>query len=373
MRGVFLYDRAIDSRKPTGVDKKVLNQIKAFNEAGLNCSLYPLEKNERSKGKIDLILRRIPWGNVDPAWTYHDTFDTVDYIYFRKPSYLTVHLRQTLKKIKQRNKNVKIVMEIPTYPYDNEYSGMKDLPFLLKDRYNRRLLHGCIDHIFFIADQGHASLFGIPASRIINGIDLSIIPIRIPIIDDVIDICAVAKFSQWHGYERLLLGMKKYYATGGHREFKLHMVGDGPELPYYKNMSEDPLIRDRVIFYGSLHGKALEDIYDQADLGACSLGFYKSGAQVSSILKSREYLAKGLPMITGCTTDILDEHVSDFYIEYPNDSSPLDFTKILSFYDAKYQNMHTVKRLALDMRSYAEERVAIGITMQPIIKYILSA
>ena len=201
-----------------------------------------------------------------------------------------------------------------------------------------------------------------PAVRIVNGIDPDAISLRQPVVDDVIDLCCVAMFNKWHGYERLLNGLIDYYEKGGQREFKVHMVGEGSELPEYQRIARHPLLNNRVVFYGRLSGTDLDSVYDVADMGVTSLACYLSGIQVGSFLKSREYLLKGMPMVTGCPIDILDKDATWLYLEFANDDLPLDMDRVVRFFDNTQESEITCS----DIRQFAEAKVAISVTMKPI-------
>jgi len=373
MKGFFIYNSPIDQDKPTGVDKKVLAQIGAFQSSGLDCQMYLLEQssgNSGMDGMLRALIRRLPFSNLDPKWQYDDSFDDIDFLYFRKPSYLTQPFRQMLVHLRRRNPKAKVVMEIPTYPYDQEYkAGLWEKPFIWKDQYNRLRLWHLIDCIVIVSEKGLDSVFGIPAVRMINGIDINSFAVRHPVENTSIDLCAVAMFSKWHGYDRLLKGLINYYQEGGPRDIIIHFAGDGPELASYRHLASHRLLENRVKFYGHVTGQDLETVYNIADFGVTSLGAYRVGINVGSFLKSRDYLAKGLPMITGCPIDVLDSSFP-YYFEFPNDDTPIDFKQIVDMYDKIYSQNKPASAIAKSIRTYAEGKVDIRATMKPIIEYL---
>ena len=223
-----------------------------------------------------------------------------------------------LSLLKQRNPKAKVLMEIPTYPYDREFLKVwHDLPFLWKDRYNRKRLSKLIDRLVVVGEYAEQTLFGIPIIQIVNGVDLGSLQERTPSNDSRIDLCAIATFAPWHGYDRLIAGLVNYYQSGGMRNIRMHMVGNGPELEKYRLMAKNPSVSERIIFYGSMSGTALDQIYNDADFGVCSLGMYRKGFEYTSELKSREYLAKGLPIIVGCRVDVLDARTCRYLVDIP--------------------------------------------------------
>ena len=101
--------------------------------------------------------------------------------------------------------------------------------------------------------------------------------------------------------------MGEYYKNGGTREAVFHLVGDGSELPLYKKLVEEYGLERRVRFYGFLSGEPLSQVYNRADIAVSCLGMYRKGMDRESSLKSREYSARGLPIIAVSPVDIFPE------------------------------------------------------------------
>lgn len=369
MKGLFLYDHPIPEQGKTGVDKKVENQIKVMRAAGLDCSFYFWDDAPRP---LQALSSRLPWGGGIPAWRYDAAFERADFLYFRKPSFLSPDMLRVLKKVKRSNPCVTVVMEIPTYPYDTEMMGFwKDRPFLWKDRFFRKRLRGAVDYLAVIGDRAYQTLFGLPVINFKNGLDMASVPMRDPAPDGVIDVGAVAMFAPWHGYERLLEGMKAYYRAGGKRQFLLHLAGEGREKAGYEALARDEALKDRVVFYGLMGGERLRALYDRLDIGVCSLGMYKKGNNFTGILKAREYLAKGLPMVATAPFDLTQAN-PDFYFECPNTAEPVDFFKLEAFYDALHQTAEQPMETAKQMRALAEQTIDMRVTFAPVIECLLS-
>ena len=67
-------------------------------------------------------------------------------------------------------------MEIPTYPYDQEYVLSKRKIQLLIDKCFRKQLAKYLDRI--ITFSNYKTIFGIPTLQISNGIDFKDIPVK---------------------------------------------------------------------------------------------------------------------------------------------------------------------------------------------------
>ncbi len=73
------------------------------------------------------------------------------------------------------------------------------------------------------------TIFQVPTIQISNGIDAKAISIRQKVAaDENIHLIGVATLSFWHGYDRVIEGLHKYYKNGNpnRKELFFHIVGD---------------------------------------------------------------------------------------------------------------------------------------------------
>ena len=371
MKGVFIYNKKIGD-KPTGIDKKVLWQVEALTSQGLDCQL--LELYDKHCGKIGkllgMILARLPFGNAEPKVTWNKQYKGIDFLYFRRPDAMSFAWLSLLKKIKEENPQIKIIMEIPNYPYDDELSYKLVNKFLLiKDKMYRNKLKLYVDRIAVQNDV--SEIFGIKTIVFTNGIKIDDIEIRKPKKkdDDCINICAVASLEPWQGYERIIKGLNQYRQKNGNRKIKVNIIGSGSEKTKYEELIRSYDLTNSINLLGRMSGKELDKYYNEADLALDAFGRYKTGNMLSTSLKSREYLAKGLPIITGCKTDVLVEGFP-YFLEVENNDSDVDFNKIVEFYDCIYANGKSAEGIAADIRQYARTTCDISVMVEPVVSYI---
>jgi glycosyltransferase involved in cell wall biosynthesis len=294
-----------------------------------------------------------------------------DFVYIRKTTIDRGFVR-FLTTIKQKFPNCRVLIELFTYPYDkDEFARWNTWVYYGKDKYNRNRLGGLVDR--FVTYSVDEEIFGIKTIRTMNGIDVAATRQVVPEenrTDEAIHMIAVAYMQAHHGYERLIQGLADYYAQGGERNVIFHLVGDGPEKRGYEEMVQRFGLQEHVKFYPSTQGEALDRLYDHADLAVSSLGCYKRGVNRLSALKTRECLAKGLPMVTGCDIDVLMGTDFPYYIQFPNDESPIAVDRIVKFYDATIAPQDRAE-LIRTIREFARRTVDMSAAMQPIVDYIL--
>ena len=337
-KGIFIVYSNFTGENNTGIQKKIDLQIAALNENGLQCEKHIVDIKDNDVATK--LFSRLPFTNVAPTWKWNQIYENIDFIYFRRPHFINGYLIKILKKIKKKNPFCKIVLEIPTYPYDKEIvyrskCSFLNFPFLIKDRFWRKRLKKAVDCVTFVND-GYTEWCGLKVITISNGIRVDDYPLKKQsnYRTNVINLIAVAFFKEWHGYERLLFGLADYLQKEKNGKYKvnIHFVGDGSELDRYKTIVDDNNLQKYVFFHGLLTGDQLDEMYDCCDFGLCSFGAYKKNIFLSKELKSREYLSRGLPIISGVHLDVFDKGFK-YYLEFENNDSVVDFDKIINFYE----------------------------------------
>lgn len=368
MRGFYLHYHNLEDKglKKTGIDRKVESQIKAINDGGIKCEFLFCKQPESTS---DLVKSCLPFFSDGIDWPNPEKLKDVDFLYIRRPRFASKELVAFLSAFRAINSKAKIIYEIPTYPYDAEMSSPKYLPALYKDRINRAMLKEYVD---IVADlSGADEIFGIETIRITNGVDLDAVRIRTPTHDGHrVNIMIAASFEPWHGVDRFVRGMADYYASGGQRDLVLHLAGAGTRLASLKKLVEDLSLVDHVIFHGYLSSEELDDLYDMCDLGIECLGIHRRDSSLhSASIKSREYLAKGLPFITSSVIDVFEDEPQDFSKFIEATDSPVSIEEVLDFHDTLYDR-ETPEELAERMRRFAEETVSMKKAFENVVSFL---
>ena len=90
----------------------------------------------------------------------------------------------------------------------------------------------------------------------------------------------------------------------GNRKIVLHIVGTGSGQQKLNEMIKEMNLNENVVMHGFKTGTELDAIYNKCHLGLISLATQDKDIYIHSTLKSREYLAKGLPTIATGITDV---------------------------------------------------------------------
>ena len=364
MIGYYIHNQQKDG---SGVSKKIDAQMKVFKE---HFDMRELILDKKKETKIQRkfrqkILRK------KPKMLYNEAFlklDEPDFVYIRK-QILDADFLEFLKKIKKEFPKCKILMEVPTYPYWNEYPKNKLGERIIEEE--KKIIPQLKGVIDLIVDVGNEKeLFGITTIKINNGVD----PDQVKISEkkektDDINLITVAKFREAHGYERIIESLSDYYRREGTRNILLHIVGEGSELEYYKSLAQNEYCKNRVLFYGYKTGEELEKIYNLADIGLGFFGQYKTGGHYVSAIKCAEYLMRGLPIVSAVDESYLLGLKGESYLGFPDDKSAIDMNEIVKFYDDVYSDID-MDAVHVKTRDKALGLVSVSIVMKPIVEWL---
>lgn len=351
----------------TGVDRKVQSQIKAFNDSGLNCKFifcpYPERRWKRGLGSL-------PGFSDETKWPDIDLLGRPSYLYIRRPIFSSKEFINFLRMFKLKNPCAKVIMEIPSYPYDNEYQSPELYFALKKDKKYRNQWKNYVD---YIADlSGEKEIFSIQTLSIINGVDINSLKTRKPSFnhEGPIHFIFSAFFGPWHGCDLLLRGLSDYYDKNGDREVIIHLAGGGNLLDQIRRQIKELNLSSSVVLHGALSQGELDMLFDQCTIAVGSLGLHRRSQNCrDSSLKTREYLAKGTPFIYAGSIDVFETDPVDFCLQFPSIEQPVDFFKVIDFHDSLYKAEEETE-LIQRVRKYAEKHVSMDAAMANVIEIL---
>ena len=180
----------------------------------------------------------------------------------------------------------------------------------LKARYHlatRKLLLNAVDGFVGVGEEISElyRAYGKPVASIGNGFDLNGIVPRKPPKNERAQLIFVGTAGQaWHGVDKLVTVADRF------SDMDFHIVGAQIER-----------VPKNFVIHGLLDREQLLQLYSKVDCGIGSLALHRNNMSEASPLKSREYLAHGLPVIGAYRdSDITD---CDFFLRIANTESGL--------------------------------------------------
>jgi len=354
----------------TGVMKKVISQISELRALGMESELLILNENlpESLPKEIDIRFKKTkaaPYKNFwekirsssDIAQTIGEEIkssgrDTVLYIRGNLPT-------PKMVRILRKQRKCRVIFELQSFAErEAALRGSWETVLAMK-LFNGKVLRYA-DGIVGVTNEIALHYFKMSKRRDLpylvngNGIDVNSVPIRTPPPFDGknLDLLCLAQVAKWHGLDRLIKGMAEYK---GDVNVRLHIVGDGSEVPNLKRLVADLKLENSVAFHGFKTGKELDGFFDKCHIAVGSLGVHRNGnnRKESSTLKAREYCARGIPFIYEIEDPEITNKIPEFVLKFPSDESPVEIHRIVEYAFDVLPNVG----YTYEMRKFAEDNL----------------
>jgi glycosyltransferase involved in cell wall biosynthesis len=348
MRAIFIAYSTFDQTK--GISKKIQTQVEALRKNGLSIELcHYLEDNGCRYWAIDgSPIAKIGSGiNAYLRYLYYlkpvEEYilkNKIELVYLRYVHNATPWMLSFFKNLKRHG--VKIIMEIPTFPYDGEYTNCKmwlKLPIAL-EHYSRNKFHKYVD--FIVTFSNDKSIFKVPTINLSNAIDFKSIPLSTKIErNNEIHMVGVANLMFWHGYDRLICGLSEYYKKEQNYNVVFDIVGGGSLMNELKQLAYDKGVSEHVIFHGLQYGDKLDDIVGNADMCVGCLACHRKGIEEVKSLKNVEYAVRGIPFMYSEKNDDFDDK-SYVYKARP-DESAIDIDNVIQWLNSQHMSHQEIR------------------------------
>ena len=315
-----------------GVTIKVISQYNAFLENGHDVTLISFSKNCvyrlhcKNESLIKVKTKRSGIFNTVCNEIKNKDYDAC---YFRFCHFDFFSMR-SLRKMHKRG--IRVYLEMPSYPI--KYTpGKIGMYYKFFDYLNQKIVKR---YIYKILSVGHETnyIYGIENVSIPNGLP-KLANIKINLNYDEINMISVSNMFPGHGIDRVLRGISDYYSKSFSKKIYLHLIGEGPELQKLKQLTSTLSISPYVFFYGPLNGEKKDAIYQKCNCGCGPLASHRTGYKLASPLKTKEYLAYGIPFI--CSYDEIGPiNNSDFILKIAANENAIDIKSVVEFLDALY-------------------------------------
>ncbi len=374
------------SLKGSSVQNKVINQIKYLNKAGANCEGVFLSSEVSEITPLNEFINLIPvkkckWKyfrsigqkhNIDKA--IHDYIQRYylisDILYFRFPgsSFLLYKISKKFgKKIISEHQS-KEYEEIKSLANNNVF-GIKPSKFLSWFQYNfvpifneklfGRLFVKNIAGVVAVTkeigeyqkNKGAKKVIVIPNGINVKSYDVKKnIDLNSPL--KIIFLKGTSTNAPWNGLDRLIDSIDNI--LNPHQKIKLLICGHiiNGEIPK----------RSYVEIVGYKNKLDIDQLIQEVHIGVSTLSLYKKELKEASTLKTREYIARGLPFFYAYTDPDLNEESKEFALEFSNDDSLIDMEKVIEFAKKALQD----KDLPQKMRKYAEDYLDYEVKMKQL-------
>lgn len=190
-----------------------------------------------------------------------------------------------------------------------------------------------------------------------NSIDCASYQFKEETLNDKVNLCFIGSPHQsWHGLDKVAVMAELFPG------WLFHVIG--PTRDEFIKEAGEPT--HNIVFHGYLNGEKAKEIVGQMDVGISTMALHRIQLNEASPLKSRQYLAQGIPFIAAYKdTDMGEE---PFVLSLPNCENNVEPYKktIESFVLSAYKNC-TLRWLA---RAYANDVLDVGVKEQARLEFM---
>jgi len=380
----LLYITQIDIANNFGYARKVFNQLRALNNAGIETYLIAFKDGTIVFGSFTIgdgfeEINQVEFRKITNKYirginyfrhlfifctSIMEKYD-FEFIYIRRITPLTPFLLKFIRKFKTHSN---IFYEYPTFPWKQEaFKTFSKTSFLLDLIYYKKLVKSV--HYIPAIYPGDVKLKPYERTKFIkigNGIYVDSVKIKKQNEKNYVNLLSIAYVASWHGYDRIIKGLHEYYKNNPEKEIYYHFVGEGPELSNLKKLTKELSLEKYVIFHGTKIGEELDKVVDECDIAFGSLGNHRKGFYADSALKNREYCARGIPFVIASEDQDFPE-TFPFVYRIPKDDTPVDINQVIKWYESLIKEH---PNYSMEMRKYAEQNLSWDAKMKPVIEKI---
>jgi glycosyltransferase involved in cell wall biosynthesis len=279
------YVALIPASGETGVLKKIVFQLRAWRDAGHEVSLFTLgHGSTRWEGASDLDVRVYP-AHGTLSW-FQQAGHLADAVQKARPDVVYHRFNVHFPGLERLLATCPTVVELNTLDVPEYRESLSRLRFAYHLMTRGRLLRRARGLLAVTGEIARSvERFGRPTLVLANGIDLSAFEVAPPTTAERPSLVFIAAkpHDRWHGLDKLLLLARSL------PQVNVHVIGCGQDA-----LGAAP---PNVTAHGFLEQARYQALLASADVGVGPLALHRKHMDEACPLKTREYLAMGLPVI----------------------------------------------------------------------------
>lgn len=349
LKVVYIVD--YDLRQNSGVVQKILQQTSKWHKLGVEIFYVSTKTLTLQNSKMQILSSKKPLkfklkkiGTAINVF-YNSLFikDLVDEI---KPDLVYVRFCLYTPQIAKILKKYKSIMELNSDDI-SEYKATSKITYF----YNiltRNILLKNIDGFISVSEEIKQIFTYLKKDIkvIANGVDTSIFTPKNNKNQKPIFVFITTSNQPWQGIDKVIKMSENF------KEYMFYIIGiKGADT-------------DNLKYFGYLSHDSATEIIQKSDIGIGTLSLYITKLNEASPLKTRQYLACGLPIIYAYDDTDMNE-INNFTLKFKNYDENINYSKIKSFVDRVFNNISINK----EAREFAENKLDFSIKEKERIEF----
>lgn len=286
-----------DISQETGVIRKIKSKINLWNSIGHEVRVYAL-RSDNNRSVIDqgvIVFKSVDKKSlISTLSRQYKMSNALDksLMKFKPDLIYTRYVKYYPGMVKVLKKYAPFVVEINTNDVEEikSYNKLSHLYNLFTRNKLFKNASGFVSVSNELINDYNFSKFNKPSIVIGNGYDYKSVNSKKRLFNNNVEFVFIGSPGQkWHGVDKIV------HLANILTQNKFHIIG-----PNVDDLSSFNLkIGKNIIFHGYLDQNKLEHLVSQCDIGVSTLAIHRNNMNEASSLKSRQYLAQGLPIIVG--------------------------------------------------------------------------
>lgn len=282
----------------------------------------------------------------------HLNFKEYNYCFIRNPFLLNQYSYLKFLRLLSQH-SVKTVLEIPTYPYKAELQNLFQKVIYIFETFTHKYLKNYISLVLY-SGNNHDKIYSVDAKKLINVGNVEDLPLsKSKYKGEGLNLVGVSSCKDYHGYDRIILGLKSYYESNTETEIRFHIVGEGPKLNDYRQLIDKYQLENHVIIHGKKYGEELDELMSEMHIGVSCLGMHRIGLETGSPLKTAEFATRGLPMVFAYDDPFFS--TCDFSYRVDGDESVVDISGIKRWFMDNNFNSKEIREFTINHTSWEKQ------------------
>jgi hypothetical protein len=163
--------------------------------------------------------------------------------------------------------------------------------------------------------------------------------------------------SAWHGIDRIINSLENYK---GDKKITLDFIGNLSEFDL--KLISKSRIKNQIRIINSVNEIDMNNLLNKYHIGLGSLSIYKIGLEEATPLKTREYMARGFPIVIGYTdTDMMNHSEFQMYCyQVPNNNSVISMDSLFHFVESVYLDIQHPEKIRMLAFKYMDTKVKMN-------------
>lgn len=336
MKRIFFYANVRTYDFTVGITRKVFEQIEAFKKLGLKVyysgytedGVAIFDENHKiikkklfycKNDKINHILRRYMLLYLCCDFVKEQKFEVA---YLRYHFFDSLYIK-LLRLLKQNGATV--IIEAHSYPVFPKGFSLNPIK-ILDDIYSKSAKKYCD---LIAAMTNFKIMWEIPTYEIENTLDPKTFKLKeYRKLDKEFVMINVAFENITHGLDRIIKGIYSYKEKNNKMKIKLYLIGEYRTETH--KLVKDLKLEENILFLGKKQKEEINQYMDEAHFALGSLGNHRANSFYGSALKTKEYIARGIPSVYGWEERILKDFPYALKVEL--NEEVIDIDKIIEFY-----------------------------------------